>query len=111
MDALLVRPQLLARYAVLAHLKTVVRGEKDVRVVQHPGAVELVHHPFHQIIQRLQGFGPIFLTGVYLCDFGRAEFGQRLYPGGFVGDVGLVEGARAWSFEAIVGVQVAGGPL
>jgi hypothetical protein len=49
---------------VLAHLETVVRGEKDVGVVQDPGAIELVHHPFDQVVQRLQGFGPTFLTGI-----------------------------------------------
>ena len=99
-----VGPALPLEYAVLAHLITVVRGEEDVGVVQYPGAVELGHHRFHQVIEGLQGFGPIFLTGVYLRDLASAERGQRAYPGGFVGNVGLVEGERAWGLQVIVGI-------
>src|SRR5687767_9776420 len=69
-SALFVGPPLPVEYAMLAHLEAVVRGEEDVGVLQRNGAIgrgllERIDDPLNQIVQRLQGFGPIFLTGVY----------------------------------------------
>ena len=50
MDALFVGFPFLMCYSVLTTLVTVVRGKEDVGVVQDSVAVELVHHPLHQVV-------------------------------------------------------------
>jgi hypothetical protein len=79
---LLVGTPLLRRYAMLAMVPTVVRGEKDVGVAHCIGAVEGIDHSLDEVVYRLQGLDPVLVAIVYVRNFVGCKNGQLPYPGG-----------------------------
>src|SRR5215208_2010593 len=89
------------------HMEAVVGGEEYVGVGEHTTVPQLAHDSGHQVVERLQRFGPLFGALVYLRLLGIAEPRQLPYPGWFVCDILLVEGWQVRGLEAVVGVLVA----
>src|SRR5919107_6306741 len=88
-------------------MPSVVGGEEDVAVGEYTPVRQPAHDTGYEVVERLQRFGPLFGSVVYVRYLGIAEPRQLPYPGGFVCDIRLVEGRQAPGFEAVVGVLVA----
>src|SRR5215208_5209827 len=85
----------------------VVGGEEDVAVGEYTPVRQPAHDTGYEVVERLQRFGPLFGSVVYVRYLGITEPRQLPYPGGFVCDILLVEGRQAPGFETVVGVLVA----
>jgi hypothetical protein len=57
---LLVRAPLFLLYAVLACMPSVVGGEEYVGVGEHTPVIQPAHDSGHEVVERLQRFGPLF---------------------------------------------------
>src|SRR5829696_8177243 len=88
-------------------MPSVVGGEEDVAVGEYTPVRQPAHDTGYEVVERLQRFGPLFGSVVYVRYLGITEPRQLPYPGGFVCDIRLVEGRQAPGFEAVVGVLVA----